>query len=240
MPTRQTTRKNEEPVRQCLTINPLRTLVARFVSKEHSSEANLELPTTSDDLKKRIEQQYQVILARGNVEDPMGNLTSFSYPSKGALVRPPYTSYAHFLHVLDMCDESKPVSIYLPQDPLLRSAALSVCLPRIQNNNVDLMYVEEDALWDDSLGFEKIDIVHMSWWRDRWAIANQGDKQKGICYLAGNNTQPEHWFEHASLKQTKFYQQRFQVLFDGFINEPRRKLRPGGILPLLDIFQSLA
>jgi len=212
--------------------------VARFVSKEHSSEANLELPQPSDKLKERIEQQYQVILARGNVEDPMGNLTTFSYPSKGALIRPPYTSYAHFLHVLDMCDENKHVTIYMPQDPLLRSAALSVCLPRIQSQNVDLMYVEEDSGWQDDQNFEKIDIVHMSWWRDRWAIASQGDSQKGICYLTGNNPEPKQWLNTASIQQTKFYQQRFQLLFDSFINEPRRKLRPGGILPLLDIFRS--
>ncbi|MFA0521438.1 lactate dehydrogenase, partial [Vibrio sp. 10N.222.55.E8] len=91
--------------------------VARFVSKAYSSEANFDLPPPSDKLKERIEQQYQVILARGNVEDPMGNLTAFSYPSKGALIRPPYTSYAHFLHVLDMCKENKHVTIYMPQEP---------------------------------------------------------------------------------------------------------------------------
>ncbi|WP_428776126.1 transposase [Vibrio sp.] len=211
---------------------------ARFVNPEFSAEANLAAPPPASDLRERIDQKYQTILARGNVEDPMGNMTAFRYPSKGALIRPPYTSYAHFLHVLSMCDDSRRVTIYLPQDPLLRSAALSVCLKRIQRQNVDLMYVEQDQGWDDSNRCGKIDIVHMGWWRDRWAIASQDSASKGICYLAGNNSEPEQWLNTATTSQTVFYQQRFQLLFADFINEPRRKLRPGGLLPMLDIFRA--
>ncbi|KJY89467.1 MULTISPECIES: lactate dehydrogenase [Vibrio] len=212
--------------------------IARFVSRDHSSEASIPVPEPSPVLRERIDQQYQTILARGNVEDPMGNLTTFNYPSKGALIRPPYTSYAHFLHVLDLCNSDRQVSIYLPQDPVLRSAALSVCLPRIQRQNVDLMYVEEDQNWNEHSLVGKIDIVHMGWWRDRWAIATFANSSKGICYLAGQNNEPTEWLSKASIRQTEFYQQRFQTLFESFINEPRRKLRPGGLLPMLDIFRA--
>ncbi|UUM33108.1 lactate dehydrogenase [Vibrio japonicus] len=211
---------------------------SRFVSREHSSEANMPVPEPSSILKERIDQKYQTILARGNVEDPMGNLSVFNYPSKGALIRPPYTSYAHFLHVLDMCKKDKQISIYLPQDPVLRSAALSVCLPRIKSKTVDLMYVEEDKAWTLFNDSDKIDIVHMGWWRDRWAIVTNNGSSKGICYLAGEHNQPELWLKQASLKKVAFYQQRFQNLFKSFIDEPRRKLRPGGLLPLLDIFRA--
>ncbi len=212
--------------------------VSRFVSPQYTAEAKEPENTPSDYLRERIDQKYQTILARGNVEDPMGNMATFNYPTKGAVVRPPYTSYAHYLHVLDMCNEAGRVSLYMPQDPLLRSAALSVCLPRIQSQNVDLLYVDEDPSWDLTQSFEKFDIVYMSWWRDRWAIANQGSKLKGICYLAGNKNQPEQWFNKATTRNISFYQSRFQLLFEGFVNEPRRKLRPGGVLPLLDIFRA--
>ncbi|WP_260260411.1 lactate dehydrogenase [Vibrio intestinalis] len=211
---------------------------ARFVSRDHYSEANQPTPEPSPVLRERIDQQYQTILARGNVEDPMGNLTVFNYPSKGALIRPPYTSYAHFLHVLDMCQQERQVSIYLPQDPVLRSAALSVCLPRIKSDSVDLMYVEEDANWQLNRSLDKIDIVHMGWWRDRWAITQSGAQAKGICYLAGSNNNPRLWLNKASIRKIEFYQHRFQLLFEGFINEPRRKLRPAGLLPVLDIFRA--
>ena len=211
---------------------------ARFVSPDASPESNANTDSYHSQIHQRIDRQYQTILARGNVEDPIGNLTTFHYPSKGALIRPPYTSYAHYLHVLSLCQDSKRVSIYLPQDPFLRSAALSVCLPRIRQNNVDLMYVEEDPQWRRQLYFDKIDIVHMGWWRDRWAITNQQTGSKGICYLAGNNPTPEVWLNKATLRHIETYQQRFQLLFEDFINEPRRKLRPGGLLPLLDIFRA--
>ncbi|WP_100752693.1 lactate dehydrogenase [Vibrio salilacus] len=227
---------NEEPVGE-VDHDPYHP-PARFVSRDHSSEANIPTPEPSPILHERIDQKYQTILARGNVEDPMGNLTTFNYPSKGALIRPPYTSYAHFLHVLDLCQEDRQVSIYLPQDPVLRSAALSVCLRRIQRQNIDLLYVEEDQSWHQDYPIDKIDIVHMGWWRDRWAIANNGSASKGICYLAGCNNQPKQWLRTASIRQTAFFQHRFETLFESFINEPRRKLRPGGLLPMLDIFRA--
>lgn len=227
---------NEEPVGG-IDHDPYQT-PARFVSRDHCSEANLPVPTPPSDLRERIDQQYQTILARGNVEDPMGNLTVFHYPSKGALIRAPYTSYAHFLHVLDLCQDDRQVSIYLPQDPVLRSAALSICLPRIQRQNIDLMYVEEDPQWSLNHSLDKIDIVHMGWWRDRWAITSDGQYAKGICYLAGQDNRPNYWLRRASIRQTAFFQSRFQTLFSGFINEPRRKLRPGGLLPMLDIFRA--
>ncbi|CAM2978923.1 lactate dehydrogenase [Vibrio mytili] len=224
--------------------------VSRFVSHEYTAEASEPLSVPSNNLRERIDHKYQTILARGNVEDPLGNLSTFNYPSKGALIYPPYTSYAHYLHVLDMCDSDKRVSIYIPQDPLLRSAALSVCLDRIRQKNVDLMYVEEDPGWDIRAPFGKIDIAYMSWWRDRWAISSQrtgeidsnehkeSTKNKGVCYLAGDNNTPEAWLNVATIHHVEFYQSRFQLLFESFINEPRRKLRPGGILPLLDIFRA--
>lgn len=212
---------------------------SRFVSRHFSPESNLPVPAPSPVLRERIDQRYQTILARGNVEDPMGNLSAFHYPSKGALIRPPYTSYAHYLHILDMCPEDRRVSIYMPQDPLLRSAALSVCLPRIRNKTVDLMYVEEEKNWNSALPSDRVDIVHMGWWRDRWAIGTQHQQsEKGICYLAGDNPDPQQWLSRASTQAVQFYQARFQVLFESFINEPRRKLRPGGIQPLLDIFRA--
>jgi hypothetical protein len=211
---------------------------ARFVSRDYQAETNIAIQTEPKALRERIDQKYQVILARGNVEDPMGNMTQFDYPAKGALIRPPYTSYAHYMHVLAMCRDEKRVTIFMPQDPLLRSAALTICLDRIKSQNVDLMYVEEDTGWDHDIQPEKVDIVHMGWWRDRWAISQQEQGSKGICLLAGDSEQTRHWLHCASVKNIRFFQERFQLLFESFINEPRRKLRPGGILPLLDIFRA--
>ncbi len=227
---------NEEPTGS-IVHNPYK-LPARFVSKKYQPEFFETIKRPASSLRENIHNKYHEILARGNVEDPMGNLPEFNYPSKGAIIRPPYTSYAHYLHVFSMCKNDKRVSIFIPQDPVLRSAALSVCLPRIQRHNIDLMYVEEFEKKQKPELTQKIDIVHMGWWRDRWAIRHNDNHSKGVCYLAGNHANPEHWLNVATTGQTQYYQQRFQDLFHGFINEPRRKLRPSGLLPLIDIFRA--
>ncbi|MCY9872614.1 lactate dehydrogenase [Vibrio barjaei] len=211
----------------------------QIVPSDYSAENNSEVNIPTDNLKSRIDVKYQNILARSNVEDPLGNFAAFNYPAVGALIRAPYTSYAHYLHILKSLTDNKRVSIYMPQDPVLRSAALTICLPRIQAGTVDLMYVEQDENWADSEPSEMIDVVLMGWWRDRWAVTQQpSGASKGICYLAGSNPNVPYWLKTASTKQIDFYQDRFQLLFESFINEPRRKLRPAGIHPLLDIFRA--
>lgn len=219
---------------------------SRFVSQEYQPENNERVHSLSHSLQQQIDRQYQTILARYNVEDPLGDLSTFSYPAKGALIRPPYTAYAHYLHLMDLCDAERPLTIYLPQDPLLRSSAMSIFLPRNQTGRINLMYVEEGASWRMNKLSEKLDTVFMSWWRDRWMISTQKNAkehhtihhQKGICHLAGEENNPINWFKHATLRQVQGYQYRFQALFECFINEPRRKLRPASILPLLDIFRA--
>ncbi|MFA0085387.1 lactate dehydrogenase [Vibrio sp. 10N.261.51.F12] len=202
-------------------------------------------------LKERIDINYQNILARSNVEDPLGNFSTFNYPNTGTLIRAPYTSYAHYLLISEMIGDQKPLTIYMPQDPLLRSAALTVYLERIHQNNIDLMYVLQDPHWDNSGQSKTTDIALMGWWRDRWTIAHQDNgASKGLCYLSGNDSfasnadvfshdsHNDSWLKTASIQSALFYQNRFQLLFESFINEPRRKLRPNGIMPLLDIFRA--
>ncbi|MCQ8200673.1 lactate dehydrogenase, partial [Vibrio parahaemolyticus] len=66
----------------------------------------------------------------------------------------------------------------------------------------------------------KLHIAYMSWMRDRWAISSQGESHKGICYLACDKNEPEKWFNVATTRHLQFYQNRFQLLFEIFINEP--------------------
>ncbi|MCL9780200.1 lactate dehydrogenase [Vibrio sp. S4M6] len=217
---------------------PIQKGIVKKPGTKYSSERHHESEHHFERIHERIDARYKAILERNNVEDPMEEFDQLHYPTKGTLIRPQYTSHAHYLHILDWCDDKNRVSLYLPQDPLLRSAAISVNLNRIKQQNIDLLYVEEDKDWQDTQAIKKIDIARMGWWRDRWAIANQKNAAKGICYLAGDNFAPEFWLKQATLKKTQFYQDRFQLLFSSFINEPRRKFRPAGILPLLDIFRA--
>ncbi len=69
---------------------------AQYLSNTFVNEANSQPPIGSKSIFKRVDHKYQEILARANVEDPLGNYVSLNYPSKGAIIRPPYTSHAHF------------------------------------------------------------------------------------------------------------------------------------------------
>lgn len=213
---------------------------------ESSFLADIGKSSQHDNLtvRERIDTKYQNILARNNVEDPLGNYHQLHHPKKGRLVFPPYTSYAHFYNLKLQCDPKKPLIMYLTQEPLLRSAVISVYQDRINDHSMHLLYVDEPYLWNKHQSHGKIDIVHMGWWQDRWAISSQTHRdsnlniEKGICYIAGPTSDPDYWLSHASINAVHKYQAKFQAHFASFINEPRRKARPAGIIPLLDIFRA--
>ncbi len=243
----QHTNYSEDPI-QSDSVQDEHFVTARVVNQDYKPEAKLPSGASPLNLRSQIDQKYQSILARDNVEDPLGDLSNLDYPLKGSLLHPHYTSYAHYLYLRELTANQKPISLFIPQDPLLRSSALSVFLPDIRVNNIDIVYVEETEGWESGNSPQEHDIIHMGWWRDRWAISSQrhaDDKQqaihpqgeKGICVLAGNND-VSHWIRNASTQSIATYQQRFQLIFRDFINEPRRRLRPAGIAPLLDIFRA--
>ncbi len=76
------------------------------------------------------------------------------------------------------------------------------------------------------------------WWRDRWAFTRHNDIGKGICHLGGEKGNEQKWLELASHGAISEYQNRFHDQFAQLVDEPRRKLRPAGLLPLLDIYRA--
>ncbi|MGF1689118.1 lactate dehydrogenase [Photobacterium japonica] len=189
-------------------------------------------------LLARVDATYRDVLSRPNLEDPLSRQPHLHMPKKGCLIRPQYTVYAHYLHLQDMLTDNTALAIFMPQEPLLRSACISVFLPRIQANTVDPVYVETDPLWQHGQAAGRIDIVLMSWWRDRWAFTRHDDIGKGICHLGGKKDNAAYWLQTASHHTITDYQQRFEDQFHALVHEPRRKLRPAGLLPLLDIYRA--
>lgn len=211
---------------------------AQYLSNTFVNEANSQPPIGSKSIFKRVDHKYQEILARANVEDPLGNYVSLNYPSKGAIIRPPYTSHAHFLEIQKAFSHCDSIEIYMPQEPMLRSAAMSIFLKRIKQNSIDLLYVTQDAAFPTEESGEKIDIHLVGWWRDRWAFTEINGQHKGICHLNGAEHNEAYWLKRASATVANEYQTRFYNQFTNLVNEPRRKLRPASLLPLLDIFRA--
>ncbi|MDD1780136.1 lactate dehydrogenase [Enterovibrio sp. ZSDZ35] len=198
-------------------------------------EANVATPK---DLLERVNTKYSEVLSRKNVEDPYTKPIDVTYPSTGSLIRPQYTTYAHFLRIAESTIDWDSITLYLPQEPLLRSAIVSVFKDRMEERTCHPIYVEQNANWIEPNSSETVDIVLLSWWRDRWAFTKIGVGSKGICHLGRETNNERYWLEKASTEQLEDYQSRFHLCFKSVIDEPRRRRRPGGLLPLLDIYRA--
>ena len=57
-----------------------------------------EVPApTPQVLLDKVNAKYSDVLSRQNVEDPFTKAIDVNYPAVGSLVRPQYTTYAHFM-----------------------------------------------------------------------------------------------------------------------------------------------
>ncbi|MGF1724356.1 transposase [Photobacterium nomapromontoriensis] len=210
---------------------------ARFMPPQPDRKVAIE-HSRPNGLLAQIDATYREAMSRPNLEDLLSNKARVNYPSKGCLIRPQYTVYAHNLHLREMLYNNEELSFFMPLEPMLRSACISVFFDRIKQKTIHPVYVETDSDWQHGQHAKHIDIVLIGWWRDRWAFTRQDENSKGICHLGGEKGNEGHWLETASHSAITRYQQQCQSQFSQLINEPRRKLRPGGLLPLLDIYRA--
>ncbi|WP_158162386.1 lactate dehydrogenase [Grimontia hollisae] len=222
--------KPKDPVDMCT--DNSRLVPDSFVHILESHEPN------HTDLLSQINAKYKEVLSRANVEDLYTRPIHIDYPSKGCLIRPQYAAYAHYLRLQELTDDWENLTIYLPQETLLRSAIISVFKERLRNKQCHPVYVVQTPQWKKRNTIENIDIMLLSWWRDRWAFSQQGDEAKAICHLGRDIGNEVDWLQCASTTALEEYQDRFHHHFRSLIDEPRRRLRPGGLLPLLDIFRA--
>ncbi len=109
----------------------------RFIAP-HSYHHPHATSTTSQGLLAHIDATYRQILARKNMENPLSGEVTINYPTKGCLIRPQYTVYSHFLYLRELLSQSIPsLTVFMPQETLLRSACLSVFIDRINNHTID-------------------------------------------------------------------------------------------------------
>ncbi|OBU22132.1 hypothetical protein [Photobacterium aquimaris] len=230
--------QTQQPVTTYVNQHDAYHIGTRFIAP-HSYYHSTNTVVTSQGLLAHIDTTYRQILARKNMENPLSGEVTINYPTKGCLIRPQYTVYSHFLYLRELLNSNIPsLAVFMPQETLLRSACLSVFIDRVNNHTLDPLYVVEDAQWQHGQHAEKIDIVLMGWWRDRWAFSRNKGSNKGICHLGGNKKQQQHWLTVATHQAATVYQQRFYDQFSHMVNEPRRKLRPASLLPLLDIYRA--
>ncbi|MDD1794070.1 lactate dehydrogenase [Enterovibrio makurazakiensis] len=194
--------------------------------------------SAQDTLLNQVNAKYQEVLSRSNVEDLYTRPIHIDYPSKGCLIRPQYTAYAQYLRLRELVPHWDEITLYLPQEPLLRSAVFSIFKDKLLTRQCHPVYVEQNEMWQENDNAENVDIMLLSWWRDRWAFTQKGKAEKAICHLWRETGKEHKWLQQASTFRLEEYQARFHINFRSLVDEPRRRLRPGGLLPLLDIFRA--
>ncbi|WP_311567430.1 lactate dehydrogenase [Photobacterium arenosum] len=210
---------------------------ARFLARQENS-APTAAQAAPQGLLAKVDAKYREVLSRPHLEDPSSDQNIEHFPAKGNLIRPQYAVYAHFLQLNEQVSDNTQLMLFMPQEPLLRSACLSVFLNRIRSGTIEPVYVEEDTEWPQGNAAGRIDIVLLGWWRDRWAFTRFDQVGKGICHLGGEKNNEARWLQLATHREVDEYQQRFYQQFAQLVDEPRRKARPGGLLPLLDIYRA--
>ncbi|PSW65054.1 lactate dehydrogenase [Photobacterium leiognathi subsp. mandapamensis] len=210
---------------------------ARFMSAPKHDETVSD-PFIPKGILAKVDATYRKIFSRSNMENPLSDGAKINYPTKGTLIYPQYTVYSHYLYLKEMFQNNEYLAIFMPQETLLRSACISVFIDHIKQKRIDPLYVIEDEQWLHGEDASKVDIVLLGWWQDRWAFTHLENASKGICHLGGETNDDKKWLKHATYRAVSSYQHRFQEQFSQLINEPRRKLRPAGLLPLLDIYRA--
>ncbi|WP_413112236.1 transposase [Thaumasiovibrio sp. DFM-14] len=189
-----------------------------------------------EQLLSRIEGRYRQIMSRHNVEEPLHQSDFYRYPNNGSLIRSQYMVYGHFLHLKPFLNIDN-TALYLPQEPLLRSAIVSIFKQEVANGSLSPVYVESIGEMDQPS--DKVDIVLVGWWRDRWAINRNAKGSKGICHLGKQVGREKHWLAQARLDKNKRYVDNYRHYFHAYLDEPRRYSHPMMLQHLLSIYQSL-
>ncbi|WP_434361399.1 lactate dehydrogenase [Parasalinivibrio latis] len=212
---------------------------AQYAELSAVKDGVFEVPDNrGSSLRDTVDGVYKAAMSRTNLEDPFTGTLSVKHPAKGSLIRPQYMVYAHYLSLKEKTVKCKNLTFFLPQEPLLRSACVSVYLDRIRDRQIDLVYVAQDDSWATGSKPGLINIALLSWWRDRWAFTSNESGQKGICHIGNETGRESFWLEHASYLSSWQYQHYFQCQFDHVIHDPRRKHRPGALSIFVDIYRA--
>ncbi|WP_087023045.1 hypothetical protein [Thaumasiovibrio subtropicus] len=188
-----------------------------------------------EQLLARVDDRYRQIMARKNVEEPLHQNGFKRYPANGSLIRSQYMVYGHFLRLKPLLSHW-PIELYLPQEPLIRSAVVSVFKEEVANQQLNPIYVDQSGTPPNE--HKKIDIVLMGWWRDRWAFSHGDDGSKGICHLGGATGDEAHLLQRARTAANHQYIAAFRAQFSVYLQESRRVRHPSMLVALSQIFRA--
>lgn len=223
-------------------LNPARQ--NRLLERSYLASINsVAKPIDSDDLIKNLDALAQTHALRTSITNPLHSQTKLNYPSKTALVTPIYSATAHYLQLKDWFFEKDKVSLVVTYEPLLASSAMAGFSDLRNKQTLDLLYLMDEDTWIDGKSGNKPYQVCLPHSDLIWSVSEQrhlrgAPEKRAVCMLVESNMTIKQAHLLPKLAPVTNYIKRFHALFSSTINEPRRKLRPEGILPLLDIYRA--
>jgi hypothetical protein len=225
---------------------PLIKLTRQNRLLERSYLASLNSITKLDDSQNLIERLDTLARShelRSHSTNPLHNQTKLNYPSKSALVSPIYSATAHYLLLKDWFIDKEKVTLALTYDPLFASSAMAGLSELRYKQTLDLLYLMDDDAWIEGKSGSKPYSTHLLHSDLIWSVSEQkhlrgAPEQRVVSMLVESNLTQKQAHLLPKLAPVTQYIKRFHALFSSTINEPRRKLRPEGLLPLLDIYRA--
>ncbi len=180
---------------------------------------------------------------RSHRSNPLHNKTQLNYPVTSLLVTPLYSATAHFMQLDQWMDDKEHVVFSMPFEPMLANGALYGS-PRLRHNNaLDLIYQMDDAQWSEHKAGSKPQVLSINKYDKPWSLSEQWRlrgkaEQRAICQVVEQHLSLKQAHQLPKLSPISQYMDRFHAMFKSCVNEPRRKRRPEGLLPLLDIYRA--
>ncbi len=90
----------------------------RFMATANAGQRPETTPRP-DGLLGRVDAKYREVFSRSNVEDPYTQSFHFIYPNRGTLIRPQYTTYAHYLNLKPLIDHWQHIVVFFSAGALV-------------------------------------------------------------------------------------------------------------------------
>ncbi|GEA60859.1 IS1 family transposase [Vibrio comitans] len=220
------------------------TINHRFIGSDFLASINTAPPAPKTEALKDIIESLNVAhQERTHLNNPLHNQTQLNYPAKSSLVSPIYCTAAHYLQLNQALGNKEQVMLSMSFEPMLADAAMLSFNAMRQKQSLDLLYQVEDESWTEGKTGNKPQLLRFEDSAPPWSLSEQWHlrgkaDQRAICQLVESNLTQKQAHQLPKLSSITHYMDRFHAMFKSSVNEPRRKRRPEGLLPLLDIYRA--
>ncbi|MPW36311.1 hypothetical protein [Vibrio sp. B1Z05] len=216
----------------------------RIIAREYLASINTPLSEpASDKLADIIMARLNDHSARSHRNNPLHNQTQLNYPVKTSLVTPIYCATAHYHQINQWFQDMDKLTLSLAFEPMLAEAAITSFNGMRQKQSLDLLYQIDDPAWVEGRMGSKPQPLIFAHNKVSWSLSEQkhiraNTEQRAICQIIESNLTQKQVHQLPKHTPISNYMERFHVIFKSSVNEPRRKRRPEGLLPLLDIYKA--